>query len=65
MTNTKQIQLNVNIFFTVPQDYEVTNTESITFLGSVKLSGENDFELVFSPDDLYHETIESTEVLED
>lgn len=65
MANTKQIRLKVNIFFTVPKDYKVTDTESITFLGNIKLSGENDFELVFSPDNLYHETIESTEVLKD
>lgn len=55
----KPIRLNVNIFFNVPDDYEVTDTESIEFKGEVELHGNSG---VISTNLTYHETIESLDL---
>lgn len=66
--NEKQIRLNVNMFFTVPANYKVTDTESIEFLGDIKLRLGSDEEgipedgMVFTPDEIYHETIVTDEI---
>lgn len=57
---TKQIRLNVNIFFSVPEDYKVTDTESIKFKGAVELHGEND--KILATRASYHEITESVDM---
>lgn len=59
----KQIRLNVNIFFSVPDDYVVTDMESIEFKGDVELWGGKADETheVIAGRVAYHETIETVD----
>ena len=48
------------MFFNVPDDYVVTDTESIRFVGEVELTGSNYEILATAP--TYHETIEAIDM---
>jgi hypothetical protein len=65
MSKTKTICANVNIFFDVPADYEVTNDESIEFIGGVHLKGgdyqDNGERGILADTVRYHETIDVIE----
>ncbi len=59
---TKLVRLNVNLFFAVPENYEVTDTETIEHVKDITLHDANGDEIAEGAK--RHESIETVDMMD-